>query len=398
MKQRLLALLTAAGLTLALAACTAPGAQDSAAPSPSPSQAASAAPSQAVAADLTQALLPFAAGMESEDTALTVNGQAVPADLFLYWLALNCTSFDQYAQFYGMTVDQYADQLLQDSITMTAYYVLMEQKALEEGCPLTDQQVAQIQQDMVANGQETYDNQKLLFDLTDETIEFIFSVTQYYDNLLAALTQDPTQEQLEQYISDNGIFSVKHILLQTTDEDVTDDQGNTTTAADYNAQQKALAEDLLAQLQASDDQQALFDTLMEEYSEDGRNSDGTLASPDGYVFDNTTQLVDGFREAALALEVGQLSDIVETDYGYHIMLRGAVDPESYRDACRQDELGELIDQWLEQSEVTPVEAVENLDVGDFYAKYTAWQEAMANQLQEDSSASPNPDPSPSPQG
>lgn len=51
------------------------------------------------------------------------------------------------------------------------------------------------------------------------------------------------------------------------------------TADEFNAQQKALAEDLLSQLQASDDMEALFDQLMNEYSEDGRDSDGSLARP-----------------------------------------------------------------------------------------------------------------------
>ena len=391
MKHRLLALLMAAGLALSLYACADPAADSSTAPSPD----ASTAPSSEIQVDLTQALLPFAAGMEPEDTALTVNGQAVPADLFLYWLALNCASFEQYASYYDMTVSDYADQLLQDSVTMTAYYVLLEQKALEEGCPLTDEQRAQIQQDLTANGQETYDSQKLLFGLTDETMEFIFSVTQYYDNLLNALTEVPTQDELNSYA-----YQAKHILLLTVDMEGTptlqEDGSYAYPSLDEDtiAEKRALADDLLAQLRASDDPEALFDELMNEYSEDT----GLESNPDGYTT-TVGQMVPEFEETALALDFGEISEVVESSYGFHIILRGEVeDLDSYSDQYRQAQLEPQIDQWLEQSQVTPSEAIENLDVASFYEKYTAWQAAMAEQLQVESGtgASASPDPSASP--
>ena len=395
MKHRLLAALLAAGLLLSLCACQGPDADPSGDPSASPSASAdpSASPSAGeITADLSQSLLAFSAGMEGDDAALTVNGQEVPADLFLYWLALNCASLEQYLALYGLSgisVGDYAQELLQDSLTVTANYVLIEQKALEYGCPLTDEQAADIREQLLANGQETYDNQKLLFGLTDETMEFIFAVDAYYTNLLEALVPDPTQAELEQYVSDNGIFGVKHILLLTTDKEVEQEDGTTLSASQYNAQQKALAQELLAQLQASDDMESLFDLLMNKYSEDT----GLSAYPDGYVYDNTTSLVDGFREATLELEPGQLSGVVETDYGYHILLRLPVDPEDYRAAFRQSELNGQVSQWMESAQITPSSKVESLDVADFYARYTAWQTAMAGQLQqEDDPSSPSPSP------
>ena len=55
---------------------------------------------------------------------------------------------------------------------------------------------------------------------------------------------------------------------------------------------------------------------MNQHSEDG----GLLLNPEGYIFSASDSLVGGFREATLALEVGDISDVVETDYGYHIIL------------------------------------------------------------------------------
>lgn len=382
MKQRLLALLLAAGLVLSMAACGDSASDSSSDPSADPSSTSS----EEIVADLTQDLLPFAAGMEASDTALTVNGQEVPADLFLYWLALNCAYFQQN---YGLPLDgSYGNAVLQDSLTMTAYYVIMEQKVLEEGCPLTDEQRSEIQAEMVADGQETYDNRKLLFNLTDETMEFIYSVSDYYDNLLHTLTSAPTQDELNQYV-----YQAKHILLLTVDMDGTptvQDGAYVYPSLDEEtiAEKKALADDLLAQLRSSDDPEALFDELMNEYSEDT----GLESNPDGYTT-TVGQMVPAFEETALSLEFGEISDVVESSYGYHIILRGEVeDLDSYADQYRQSLLDARIDQWLEDAEVTPVETIENLDVANFYNRYNAWQTAMAEQLQADSDSDASASP------
>lgn len=382
MKQRLLALLLAAGLVLSMAACGDPASDSSSDPSADPSSTSS----EEIVADLTQDLLPFAAGMEASDTALTVNGQEVPADLFLYWLALNCAYFQQN---YGLPLDgSYGNAVLQDSLTMTTYYVIMEQKVLEEGCPLTDEQRSEIQAEMVADGQETYDNRKLLFNLTDETMEFIYSVSDYYDNLLHTLTSAPTQDELNQYV-----YQAKHILLLTVDMDGTptvQDGAYVYPSLDEEtiAEKKALADDLLAQLRSSDDPEALFDELMNEYSEDT----GLESNPDGYTT-TVGQMVPAFEETALSLEFGEISDVVESSYGYHIILRGEVeDLDSYADQYRQSLLDARIDQWLEDAEVTPVETIENLDVANFYNRYNAWQTAMAEQLQADSDSDASASP------
>ena len=76
MKKRLPALLLALILTLGLTACGPAQPQDSAAPSASPSA------SPAIEVDLSQSILEFSAGLSPDTVMLTVNGEAVPADLF----------------------------------------------------------------------------------------------------------------------------------------------------------------------------------------------------------------------------------------------------------------------------------------------------------------------------
>ena len=92
---------------------------------------------------------------------------------------------------------------------------------------------------------------------------------------------------------------VKHILIMN---DTGDDP----------AENLALANDLLARLQSGED----FDTLMNEYSEDT----GLASYPDGYYF-FYGEMDEAFSAASFTLDVGEMSGIVESSYGYHIILR-----------------------------------------------------------------------------
>ena len=64
----------------------------------------------------------------------------------------------------------------------------------------------------------------------------------------------------------------------------------------------------------------LFFYLMEEFTEDP----GVEQFPYGYLF-KEGEMMDEFYNATRSLEIGGLSDIVETDYGYHIILRLPID-------------------------------------------------------------------------
>lgn len=79
-------------------------------------------------------------------------------------------------------------------------------------------------------------------------------------------------------------------------------------------QKRQLAEKLLAQIKTKDNKN--FAELARRYSDDAGSAakGGTL----GYFPRGT--MVPAFEEAAFSLQPGQLSDIVETNFGYHIIL------------------------------------------------------------------------------
>ena len=381
MKKRLLALLLALAMGLSLAACSAPAAEHSDAPSASPS--ASAEP--AIEADLSQDVMTFAAGDFAKETdVLLVNGQAVPTTLFLYWLAFNCSYFESYYYYYGVTVADYANDILADTCSMASYYALLEQKTVENGCPLTDEQLNTIKTDMEVGG-EAHEQRKELYGLTEEDLMFIYSMDAFYANLIDTLVPTPSEEELNQYV-----YQAKHILLATAvsaaDGVITLSTDETVeyagTVDEYNAEVQAKTQDLYEQLLEAEQEGAhllLFDQLMNEHSQDGRDSEGNLASPDGYTT-TVGQMVAEFEEAALALEPDHFSEPVKSIYGYHIILRGTVeDLDSYTEDYANGQMDSILNDWLNEAEIVKSDALESLDVAEFYARYIAWQTAFVEE-------------------
>lgn len=382
MKKRITSLILAAGMTVSLAACSTPAAD----PTDSP------APSEEIVADLSRDILDFSAGMKAGDTMLTVNGEPIPADLYLYFLAVNCAYL---TQMYQADVSDYVDQLKEDSKTVTAYYKLLEMKCQELGCPLTDAQQTELKETLMAQGQEDYEQRKTINGLSDETMEFVYAINYFYDNVLNATIGTPTDDQLNSYV-----YQTRHILLKTVDTTATptlqEDGTYTYPALDDAtvAEKKALAEDILSQLNASDDPSTLFDELMNEYSED----EGLADSPEGYTA-TLGQMVSPYEKAALALSFGQVSGIVESEYGYHIIIRDQVkDLSSYADKWREYQMGQQVDQWMADADIQTTEALDNLDVADFYAKFNAYQVALsAEYTAAAATPSPSVDPSADPE-
>ncbi len=373
--KRLTALLLSGAMALSLFACgitadptsgdpsAAPSAGD-ASPDPDPSA------SPQIVADLTKAPLEFAAGVSPQDVLLTVNGEEVPADLVLYWLNYACYYFMYSYGIYGMSMAEYGDQLIEDAVSICLSEVLLRQKAAQLGCLPTDAQTQQAQAEMEGDP----DTLKLFresYGLTDQSIQYLYLANAYYDNMLAAVTHEPSQQELEDYLDSSKIYRVKHILLKTVDDE------RKPLPDDEIAAKKARAEELLSQLQgvSADALEAKFDELMMANSEDNPQD-----NPDGYTAGPSMTMVEPFETASMALEEGGLSGIVETEFGYHIILRLPIPEETlaeHRNGFRAASLQDQAEQWQQQAEVVRADALERLDAADFYARMNAYQTALA---------------------
>ena len=376
--KRLLALLLSGAMALSLTACNSGDGSESPAPSAEPSAGASGEPdpsaSPEIVADLSQGALEFSAGVSPDDVLLTINGDQAPADQVLYLLGQACMRTQQYMSLYGMdlgSMPEMSADLLEQGVELAVYHTLTRQKAAELGCLPTDAQNEEIRKamdeaDLAANAP--------FWGLTDRGAEFVFAMNTYYNNVMEAVTHEPSEAELNEYL-----YRVKHILLKTVDDN------RQPLPEDQVAEKKAQAEDLLAQLKAAPDLPAKFDELMNEYSEDGRTEDGALAAPDGYLA-GPGDMVSAFETASYAHQPGELSELVETEFGYHIILRLPTDitaeematPE-YAQSFRVNAMEDQMDQWMEEADVVRAGALTNLDAIDFYNRLAAYQQALSEQ-------------------
>lgn len=116
-----------------------------------------------------------------------------------------------------------------------------------------------------------------------------------------------SDEQIAAFIKNTPVYGAKHILVLAN--------------GDFDS---ALikANEIAARLTAGES----FDTLMKEFSEDP----GLASYPNGYAYTAGTMVTE-FEEAVKELAVGDISQPVKTTYGYHIIMRVAVDDTFKKD-------------------------------------------------------------------
>lgn len=377
-RTRLLSLLLAGVMAFSLAACTGQDSGEDASPSESPSDSAEPTsdsllpPDFAVDTSVADVCL-ATSGIPGDFAVATVNGAPVTAYTYLYWLTSNISYLETY---YGMTMTSdasLAEYLKEVSLNAAVQYSLIAAKAKELGYELTQEQTDELDSTMaltmaMMGGEEAFQDELRKAGFDYDTFYDINAASYYYAQLQDGLFADrPTAEEMDAYIAKNDILYAKHILLMTVDSTTREPLDEATVA-----QKKATAEDLLARLRSSGDLLTDFDALMNEYSEDS----GLMSYPNGYTF-TAGDMVSEFEEATRALEYGQISGLVESSYGYHIILRLDPDTEDMRSECRADLLYDQLDAWTNEADIVRSEEYEALDVPLFYEKYAAYQNAFA---------------------
>lgn len=338
--------------------------------------------------DLSQVTDPAlaVAGVAGEEVLVKLGTAEITANDYLYWLQ---RSISDYLEPFGgqmttlpwdtemsdnLTFGQY---MLDNALDAAALHCMLRELARQENLspdPEVATQVDKQYADMVV--QAGSDESRVIHTLwtqmlSRELLTTLNENTELFDQLAELYYGEnsghyPTDAEVNAYLDEVGRYKAKHILLATIDLDTREPLDEATVA-----QKKAQAEDFLAQLRAAEDPIALFDDLMNEHSEDS----GLATNPDGYTTAKG-EMVAPFEEAALALKAGEISEVVESDFGYHIILRLPLDPDDFRDDCVGSLMEKRIDQEIERLGLEKTAAFDKLNVGDFWDKLQSLQYAV----------------------
>ena len=395
-KRSLIALAAACALTRSLAGCAkTPSAEGT----PAPVTTAAPRP-DAVPEDIALA----ATGIPGDTTVLTVDGVDVDAGTLFYWMMRSADQISQYAALDWTTEikdgQTLAGYLTDTAVDMVKLHQVIFNHAEEKGVTLTEDERASFENQMAnmaaqmgqqlggADGQRAY-QYYLGYQGQDDALFRRIQEAQYLvTGLRTALYGEggelaPTAEEFAQWADENGIYRAKHILV--TAEPVKDDAGNVTD--DGMAAALTKAQELRAKLKENNDDQAYFDLLMQSESTDP----GLAQYPQGYVF-GPGEMVQEFYDGTAALAVGQVSEPVQTDYGYHIILRLDPDVEEGRNLYGTDKISTLVDQWATDAVVETNAEFDKLDLEAAYAKMTELRttimEAMQGEFMPQETAAP----------
>lgn len=265
---------------------------------------------------------------ESDAVVMTVDGQEITWDVYFYMLY---SAISDYVNQMGVLPEDFSLPLneevtLGEAFRLNAesylrYYAATAAKAAGEGILVPEEITAELELAWTALCEEEGGEEALLERLsaqgtTKNSIFYYANIDAVCEPLANAIYGDGssiTNADAEVWAEKNNMVRAKHILLLT--QGVSDEE---------KAEIRSRMEDILAELQGLvGDNAALekrFTEIMLETSEDT----GLAVFPDGYVF-GTGEMVAEFEEAAFALEPYGLSDIVETSYGYHILLKLPMD-------------------------------------------------------------------------
>lgn len=324
-------------------------------------------------------------GVSPDAVVAMSGGNGASADLVAYWIGYDASYLNNFMQYYmGSSLDwdyvlsdgmSVSDYMKQDVLASVKQQLVLENMAEQYGAQLTDEQeaaMAQSDADYIEQygSEEAFETEIAKLGLRRETYDRVTRTNYLYQNLYQLYMTEGSplyvlQTDLALYAAQQGYISADHILLATKDlttgEALSDEE---------KAAKKALAEEIVAKLNAytGDDIVSYFASLADEYSEDT----GRAAYPSGYTF-TTGSMVQEFEDAAYALNEGEISGIVESEFGYHILLRLPLETSAAAEAVREDYFNGVITDAIDAAEITTSSEYDKLDPRAIYEAIVAAQ-------------------------
>lgn len=254
---------------------------------------------------------------EDEDVAVTVNGVNIYESRVGEKLETQLAKMA--SQMPPAMIEQVKPQLRQQVLETMVIEQLLNEKVKEAKIKITEEEVIKQIEEMAARQQPplSMEDFKALIEAYGQSFDDVKSRIQRglaYKKLMEAQWEGKInikEKDAQKYYSENKSefetpeqIRASHILIAPDTADPNTDPNQAKAAA------KAKAENLLKQIKDGAD-----------FAELARLNSSCPSSQQGgdLGFFGRNQMVPAFEEAAFALETGKVSDIVETQFGYHII-------------------------------------------------------------------------------
>lgn len=270
-------------------------------------------------------------GAEKEiKTVLTIGGETVTEPEAYVYLYLMQKPYETYYGA-GLWQTQYSEgvtwrEWLLDEVRRQIVEIeILCQRAEKEGLALTDEARAEAKQGAEAMMATLDDDTAGTYGLTEACITKV-----YEKSMLAGLYYQSVLDGYETALSDEEAagceaIDICQIFISTED----------TAHLSEGQDQEQLAEELRKRAEDGED----FETLAKAYSSENTQIE-LIFDREGYVFDTDAWLEESFIKAAWELEAGQISAVIQTSYGYHVLKCAAVNSDSLKAQAQENKLNE----------------------------------------------------------
>ena len=310
----------------------------------------------------TDGLMYQASGLHPDGELMSINGQVVSCEEYLYWLAQDCEYLASQVEGLdwnaavteGMTFAEYAKA---DAAEAVKQHAVVRTWAQEAGITLTDEDkaemAAQREQYVTYYGsEEAYLRQLELVGISEETLELTQAGQYLYRDLYEAFSTPgsglyPDEATLADYAAAQKYMGV-YVVTVDDDKDA-----------------EGVARDLLARWQAAEDKESEYAAICEELGQE-IGSAVTLAAVEG----------DPLSSAIEALEVGGMDAVIDPyeDGTCYVVMRTETDMS----AVAQTYFDVLWEQRLESAVVvTNSKLYDAIDAGTFYQALAQLRADMA---------------------
>ena len=335
----------------------------------------------------------------ADTAAITLEDEVMDWDLYADWLRTNGLQYEEYfrqmAAYYGVAADwtgsigdgtgaNYAKGLLNETNDTLSSFMAIKALAKEKGISLDEEALKSLEPEAMANqilGENATVEQ--LAEELENTSHLSVKAFQFYSEALDLYTllaqelygaqgEKLSETDIVKALEDQGYISAHHILFMTIDP-----MTGKNLEQDEVAAKLQQANDLVKELRAIEDHDELlkrFKELKEQYCEDT----GKTAYPDGYTFTPGT-MVPVFEETVKALKDYEVSDAVQSDYGFHIIMRLPLGgdsllfspqgtPQTARVSVAQEKISHDLDDYYAAHPPVYADGLEELDLTQYIVK------------------------------